>query len=54
MVCFVRAENRDNHYSHSNFANADQMTKVPYLFIFKPLWQGFIGLSTNNYFARCQ
>lgn len=41
-------------YSHSNFENAHQMTKVPYLFIFKPLWQGFIGLSTNNYFARCQ
>lgn len=41
-------------YFHSNFANAHQMTEVPYLFIFKPLWQGFLGLSINNYFARCQ
>lgn len=40
-------------YFRSNFVNACQMTEVPYLFIFKPLWQELLGLSIKNYFARC-
>lgn len=56
QCCRIHCEGRTRVqlcYFHSNFANAYQMTEVPYLF-FKPLWQGFLGLSINNYFARCQ
>lgn len=57
QCCSMHCEDRTQGqpcYFHSNFANACQMTEVPYLFIFKPLWQGFLGLSINNYFARYQ